>query len=237
MEKFTNIIEQNYHNQVKSLLKSELGDWYDRLEKNLLINDLSNLSIFLTEEREKYTIYPKSSDVFNAFKYTQFKDLKVVIIGQDPYHDGSAIGLAFGVNSNKIPPSLRNIKKEWENSNNKQDNFDYSLKSWASQGVLLLNTALTVKENSPGSHTKHWQFFTEAVIKTINEATVGTIFLLWGKHAQTYKHLINPVFHEVLEAGHPSPLNTSNPFVGCDHFNKTNNIINNQNGKDYEINW
>ncbi len=191
-------------------------------------------------------VCPNKDDVFNAFKYCDYQDLKVVIIGQDPYHDivklppnrtTRATGLAFGNNEDTLvlSPSLRNIIKELETDLDEVSlNLDITLKSWAKQGVLLLNTALTVEEGSPESHLKIWDGFAEVVIRHISKAKPGTIFLLWGNHAKKFKKVIGPDCW-VFEAAHPSPLSASRGFFGCNHFSKVNDNLHIQ-GKS-EIKW
>jgi len=167
----------------------------------------------------------------------------VVIIGQDPYHDGSAHGLAFsaGRSAKRCPPSLKNIILEVED-----DCFDglnlerassWSLEGWAEQGVLLLNTALTVEKGRAGSHSKIWEYFTDELLKLLSEEKTGLIYMLWGKHAQSYEHLIDDKHNYIIKAGHPSPLNRTNPFRGSKCFSKANQIIENQNGPEFTINW
>lgn len=216
--------------------------WYNFLLPILETEETEKLIKFLKKERILYKVYPESKDVFRAFKLCPFKNLRVVLIGQDPYHTpGLATGLAFGVQrtSKYLPPSLVNIMKEVKRDYYKGQEFnpDWSLESWAVQGVLLLNTALTVREKEPLSHKKNWDHFIKQTISLINDSFVGLIFLLWGNEAQKYKELINSNVHHVLEAGHPSPLNRVNPFIGCSHFTKVNEIICNQNGKEFEIKW
>ncbi|MEM4710653.1 MAG: uracil-DNA glycosylase [Candidatus Woesearchaeota archaeon] len=216
--------------------------WYNFLLPILSNEETEELSNFLKLERKQYEVYPESENVFRAFKLCPLKNLRVILIGQDPYHTpGLATGLAFGVprTSKYIPPSLVNIMKEVKRDyyNNQEFNPDWSLESWAVQGVLLLNTALTVRKGEPLSHKKEWSNFIKQTISLINDNFVGLIFLLWGTEAYKYKELINTNVHHILEAGHPSPLNRSNPFIGCSHFTKVNQIICNQNGKEFEIKW
>lgn len=170
---------------------------------------------------------------------TPFYRIKVVILGQDPYcFSHQANGLAFSVEKeNKIPPSLQNIFQELKNNFNvSQKNMHGSLKSWAMQGVFLLNTILTVKEGLPGSHKNYgWELFTDQVIKIIDSLCRGVIFLLWGVAARCKKNIINQKKHIVLEASHPSPLSAYRGFFGCQHFLKTNNFLKRQNK--LPINW
>jgi len=186
-------------------------------------------------------IYPAQEDIFNVFKQP-FDDIKVVILGQDPYHGfGQANGYAFATNEKKCPPSLRNILKEVEDDiynglNLEKDPNDFTLKNWTNQGVFLLNTALTVEEGSPGSHIDLWTKFTVEVMKILSEDKPGLIYMLWGKKAQLFKVFLNQKTSFILEAPHPSPL-AGGGFFGCKHFSRANEIINGLNGKEFIINW
>lgn len=181
-----------------------------------------------TEKAAGKTIFPAGSNIFYAFDKTPFATVKVVILGQDPYHGkGQAHGLSFSVQPGvKFPPSLQNIFKEIQ-SDIGIDNFSSGdLTHWGEQGVLLLNAALTVRESEPMSHAKiGWAQFTDAVIRTISEKKENVIFLLWGKFAQDKQILIDTDSHYVLKAAHPSPLSAHNGFFGCKHFSKTNDIL------------
>ena len=185
------------------------------------------------------TIYPPSSLVFNAFNQTPFNNLKVVIIGQDPYHNpGQAHGLSFSVPAGiKPPPSLVNIFKEIKKDLAIEMPEGYgNLTKWATQGVLLLNSILTVTANEPASHSKFgWMNFTDTVINKISIEKKGIIFLLWGKFAQEKQPLIDETKHFVLKAAHPSPFSADKGFFGCRHFSKTNEILKSQ-GSD-PIDW
>jgi len=197
---------------------------------------LSDIYQKLSEENDEY-IYPAYPLIFNAFNLTSFEDVKVVIIGQDPYHKpGQAMGLSFSVpNGQKIPPSLKNIYKELESDLNIKQPDHGDLTKWAKQGVLLLNAMLTVEQNKPGSHKKiGWQTFTNAVIQLLSDKKENLIFLLWGNFAQGKKQFIDESKHHVLTAAHPSPL-ARNAFSGCRHFSKTNKILNSNQQK--PINW
>jgi uracil-DNA glycosylase len=190
-------------------------------------------------EKEKEIVFPNKKDVFNAFDYCSLDDLSVVIIGQDPYHnDNQAHGLAFSVLSpTKLPPSLKNIYKEISSEFNiemSKDNGD--LISWAKQGVLLLNSALTVVAHKPGSHAKiGWKTFTENIIKKISIEKDGVVFLLWGAHANSFSDLIDNKKHYVLSSSHPSPFSARKSFFGNNHFKRTNEILKDNNLK--EIDW
>ena len=168
----------------------------------------------------------------NSMKYTPLKNVKVVIVGQDPYHgEGEAHGLSFSVNPGiKVPPSLVNIYKELHRDLGTYiPNNGYLLK-WAKQGVLLLNSVLTVVKDTPGSHRgKGWEIFTDEVIKTVNDKTTPFVFLLWGNYAKEKKKLITNPIHLVLESSHPSPFSVRNGFDGCSHFSKANNFLSKNN--------
>ena len=201
-----------------------------------------NLETFLEKQRQDFEglceIYPPSNQIFTAFSKFNFEELKVVIIGQDPYHGpGQANGLCFSVNENiKIPPSLRNIFTEIKNDNGLNDNglndinFSHgNLESWADQGVLLLNTALSVRQAKPNSHSVVWKYMTDEIIKYIVEFNRDIIFLLWGNHAKICKKLLtsnNISKHYFLESNHPSPLSANRGgWFGNKHFSKTNQIL------------
>lgn len=201
---------------------------------------MKSLTEFLQkEQQEGKVILPPAALVFNAFNHTLFNDVKVVILGQDPYHgNGQAHGLSFSVEKGvRIPPSLRSIYKELQND---IPGFVLpqhgELTSWADQGVLLLNATLTVRKSEPGSHHKKgWENFTDQVIKTLSEKRSGIVFLLWGKNAQAKIPLIDANKHTILTAAHPSPYSAYNGFFGCQHFSKTNKILKNQGQT--PINW
>ena len=188
-----------------------------------------NLVHFVKAEYNQHTCYPPGNQIFNAFHYCNFKDLKVVIIGQDPYHGkGQAHGLCFSVNEGmKHPPSLINILKEREQDIGIPYPESGNLKHWAAQGVLLLNATLTVRENQPGSHQKKgWEEFTDAVISKISLEKNNVVFLLWGSYAKQKKKLIDVKKHSVLTSGHPSPLSANRGYwFGNKHFSKTNSLL------------
>jgi uracil-DNA glycosylase len=184
----------------------------------------------LDAKNEGKIVYPPGPLIFNAFNLTPWADLKVVILGQDPYHNpGEAMGLSFSVPKGvAIPPSLRNIYREMVNDVYAPMAAHGDLTPWAQQGVLLLNAMLTVEQNKPASHQKiGWQEFTDAVIRAISDQKEGIVFLLWGKFAQGKKELIDTEKHFVLEAAHPSPL-ARDAFMGCKHFSKTNALLEKQ---------
>jgi len=181
-----------------------------------------------TERETGMTIYPPGSLIFHAFEKTTFDKVKVVILGQDPYHGPKqAMGLSFSVPDGvPTPPSLQNIYKELHTDIGMPIPVSGNLTKWAEQGVLLLNAVLTVRENDPASHSKiGWMDFTNAVIKKISAEKKGIIFLLWGKFAQEKRVLIDEMKHHVLKAAHPSPLSAYNGFFGCKHFSKTNELL------------
>ena len=201
------------HESWKAFLGSEFEKPYFR-----------ELSKFLTEEYKTKTIFPPKNLVFNAFT-TDLEKVKVVILGQDPYHTpGAAHGLAFSVPpTEKIPPSLINIYKEIESDLNISKLRTGNLNAWKNQGVLLLNNVLTVEAHKAGSHRGHgWEIFTEAVIKYLNKNKENLVFILWGRDARSKKSLINSKKHLILESAHPSPLSAYNGFFGSKPFSKTN---------------
>lgn len=181
-----------------------------------------------TELATGTTIFPAGKDIFNAFNQTPFDTVKVVILGQDPYHGaGQAMGLSFSVPAGiKPPPSLVNIFKELKSDIGLPIPTSGNLTPWAKQGVLLLNAVLTVRENEPASHAKiGWMHFTDAVIKKISDQKKGVVFLLWGKFAEQKQILIDETKHHVLKAAHPSPFSADKGFFGCKHFSKTNELL------------
>jgi len=184
---------------------------------------------FLSEEKAAgKVIYPESQDLFSAFKETPYEDVKVVILGQDPYHGpGQAHGLSFSVQPGvKPPPSLKNIFKELETDLAMPIPNHGCLKKWANQGVLLLNTSLSVEQNQPQSHAKiGWTTFTDTVISKLNEHEQPLVFLLWGAHAKNKQSLIDGTKHLVLTAAHPSPFSVHQGFFGCQHFSKANAFL------------
>lgn len=181
-----------------------------------------------TEKATGATVYPPGQLIFNAFNTTPFDKLKVVILGQDPYHGaGQAMGLSFSVPDQiPIPPSLGNIYKELQKDIGIPIPKTGNLTAWARQGVLLLNAMLTVRANEPASHAKiGWMDFTDAVIKKISSEKTGVVFLLWGKFAQEKQVLIDETRHFVLKAAHPSPFSADKGFFGCRHFSRTNELL------------
>lgn len=204
--------------------------WSDVLGAEKQAPYFQQIMAYVKQQRDAgKVIYPPQADVFNAFKSTPFEDVRVVILGQDPYHGpNQAHGLCFSVQHGiKTPPSLVNIYKELA-----QDISGFSipqhghLQSWAEQGVLLLNTVLTVEQGQAHSHSKiGWETFTEVVIRRISEHLEGVVFLLWGSHAQKKGAVIDPDKHHVLKAPHPSPLSAHRGFLGCKHFSQANDLL------------
>ena len=208
--------------QIEESWKEILKDEFDKTY-------FQHVVAFLKAEKASgKIIYPPGSLIFNSFKQTPFSDVKVVVIGQDPYHNpGQAHGLSFSVPDGIAkPPSLLNIFKELKNDLGISIPENGNLTKWASQGVLLLNASLTVRQNEPGSHAQiGWLQFTDQVIKKISDKKEGIVFLLWGKFAQEKQALIDETKHFVLKAAHPSPLSANNGFFGCQHFSKANELL------------
>lgn len=204
--------------------------WLNILENEFEKPYMKSLKSFLQEEKQNgFTVYPKGTDIFNAFNHTPFNKVKVVILGQDPYHGiGQAHGLSFSVQKGiTVPPSLKNMYKELEQEfpEFKTPNHG-NLTYWADQGVLLLNATLTVRAQTAGSHqNKGWETFTDHVIAALSAKKTGIVFLLWGKYAQQKEALIDYKKHFVLKAAHPSPFSAYNGFFGSDHFKRTNEIL------------
>lgn len=217
----------------------EIGnDWDEYLKDEFNKEYYKKLRLFLAEEYKKYVIHPDMYDIYNALKWTSYSDTKVVIFGQDPYHEvGQAHGLAFSVNKGvKIPPSLLNIYKELKDELGCYiPNHGY-LEKWARQGVLLLNSALTVRDGLANSHRKKgWEQFTDSVVSALNKREDPVIFMLWGNNAKEKMKLITNDSHIILTSAHPSPLSASRGFFGCGHFAMANRILK-RNGKE-PIDW
>jgi uracil-DNA glycosylase len=207
------LIEESW----KQLLKSEFESEYFELLKNFLVN-----------EKNKYTVYPPGKFIFNAFDKTPVNNVKVVILGQDPYHgEGQAHGLCFSVQHGiKPPPSLVNIYKELNADLGVSIPVHGCLEKWAEKGVLLLNATLTVRANTPRSHfNKGWEKFTDAAISQISKTKSNLVFFLWGNDAKLKEPLIDSSKHLILKAAHPSPFSAYNGFFGCKHFSKANNFL------------
>lgn len=212
--------------------------WRMLLEQEFNSLYFVSLKAFLIEEKRKYTVYPPGPLIFSAFDITPPEKVKVVILGQDPYHGkGQANGLCFSVSDGIAkPPSLLNIFKELNNDLGITIPESGNLEPWAKQGVLLLNATLTVRAGQAGSHqNKGWEIFTDTVIRQLSKQQSGLIFLLWGAYAQAKIKIIDTTKHHVLKASHPSPFSAYNGFFGCRHFSKTNELLK-QMSKE-EINW
>ena len=214
-------------NKFNHLLKLP-SDWHKTFKEGGVAIDLSNpIDELETLLKNNKHIYPKANDIYNAFKLCSFKDTKVVILGQDPYHQkGVANGLAFSVKKgNKIPPSLRNIYKEIHSDLGSVTHHSGDLSCWASQGVLLINFALTVEDSKPGSHFSiGWSNVVESIIEILNKKH-NLVYLLWGANSISKRHLIDEKRHAVFTAPHPSPLSAYRGFLGCRHFSKTNSFL------------
>ncbi|SOD11287.1 uracil-DNA glycosylase [Pedobacter xixiisoli] len=214
--------------------------WFKVLEGEFEKPYMKSLKDFLQQEKQAgFTIYPKGADIFNAFNHTPFEKVKVVILGQDPYHGvGQAHGLSFSVQKGVVPPpSLKNIYKELadEFTDFKIPNHG-ELTAWADQGVLLLNATLTVRAHTAGSHQKRgWEQFTDKVITELSEKRSGIIFILWGNYAKQKEALIDKSKHFIISSAHPSPFSAYNGFFGSKPFSKTNEILKKE-GKE-GINW
>ena len=186
------------------------------------------LRAFLAREYKSRRIFPDMYDIFNALKYTSYSDVKAVILGQDPYHgEGQAHGLCFSVKKGvEPPPSLKNMFKELNDDIGMKTPDHGELAKWARQGVLMLNTVLTVRSGEANSHKgMGWEIFTDKVIETLNSREKPIVFILWGANARRKKELITNPQHKILETAHPSPLSAYNGFFGCKHFSKTNEFL------------
>ncbi len=214
--------------------------WKEVLEGEFEKEYMHNLKAFLQKEKQEgKVVFPPGNMIFNAFNHTPFDKVKVVILGQDPYHgQGQAHGLSFSVQKGvTIPPSLRSIYKELKND---IETFTIpahgELTKWADEGVLMLNATLTVRKGEPASHhNKGWERFTDEAIRQLSEKRNGLVFLLWGKNAQAKIPLIDDSKHFVLKAAHPSPYSADHGFFGCRHFSKTNKLLKDQGLE--EIDW
>lgn len=214
------------------------NDWDEILKEELKKDYYLKLRSFLKEEYAHKQIYPNMNDIFNALVYTSFKDVRVVILGQDPYHGkGQAHGLCFSVQKGIIPPpSLKNIYKELQSDLHCDIPSHGELTKWAKQGVLLLNTTLTVEEAKPASHAKKgWETLSDKIISIINTKENPVVFLLWGNHAKQKSALINNPNHLILTSAHPSPLSAYHGFLGNCHFSQTNTFLQQHNLK--PIDW
>lgn len=214
------------------------NDWDEVLDNEFKKEYFQEILDNVESEYNKHRVYPAKNKIFSAFKLTPFKDVKVVILGQDPYHgEGQAHGLCFSVMPGiPTPPSLVNIYKEIVSDVGGFMPDNGYLVPWAKQGVLLLNTVLTVREGMPNSHRSlGWETFTDEVIRQLNNSENKIVFLLWGNNAKLKSSLIDTTKHTILEATHPSPLSATHGFFGCKHFSKTNEILKNNGLK--PINW
>lgn len=202
------------------------GQWKELLQDEFKKDYMVNLLEFVKEQRKEFTIYPKEQDVYTAFDLTDYDKVKVVILGQDPYHQpNQAHGLAFSVLNGKIPPSLKNIYKEMEAEGFNPDKSG-DLTYLAKQGVLLFNTVFTVQESNANSHAKKgWEKFSDNIINLLNNRDTPVIFVLWGNPAQTKIKLIDENKHIIITAPHPSPLSANRGFFGCDNFIKVNDEL------------
>tara|TARA_Y100000385_G_scaffold126038_1_gene131079 strand:- start:304 stop:987 length:684 start_codon:yes stop_codon:yes gene_type:complete len=215
------------NNEWLSIFKNEINKKYFKF----IIEELENCA-------EENILCPSPKNIFKAFKKTSFSNLKVVIVGQDPYHGrGQANGLSFAVSNDQItPPSLKNIFNEIENDLKKKPNTKKNLESWADQGVLMLNSSLSVKSGKPNSHQNlGWNKFTDKILKHISENKNNVVFFLWGKFAKQKQELIDRNKHLILSSSHPSPLSSYISFNGCKHFSKSNKYLKQNNLN--EINW
>jgi uracil-DNA glycosylase len=212
-----------------SELKERLpADWRKVLKEVLASPTFAELERFVEEERREHTVYPSEEDLFSAFRLTPYAKVKVLLLGQDPYHGpGQAHGLAFSVQPGvKPPPSLVNVFKELQSDVEAPKPKDGSLVPWAKQGVLLLNAVLTVREGEPNAHEGHgWEVFTDAVIQAVSDKPEPVVFLLWGSYAQKKEKLIDTARHVILKAPHPSPLSAKRGFFGSRPFSRTNEAL------------
>ena len=210
-------------------MSAKLGnDWDELLKEEFKKDYYLNLREFLIDEYNTKTIYPDKEDIFNALKLTSFENTKVLILGQDPYHGkGQGHGLSFSVNKEiRVPPSLRNIYKELHDDIGEEIPNSGYLKKWAEQGVLLLNTALTVREKEPNSHKNMgWEIFTNRVIELLNEKEKPMVFILWGNNAKSKEELITNKNHLIIKSTHPSPFSAHRGFLGSKPFSRTNEFL------------
>lgn len=216
------------------------NDWEPILDHITATETAKKLRDFLEEEYQEHIIYPSREDIWNAFQWTPYSKVKVVILGQDPYHgEGQAHGLSFSVRPGvKVPPSLKNIYKELESDLDfKAPNHGY-LKEWAKSGVLLMNTVMTVRAGQAHSHkNKGWEIITDAIIESLNAQDHPIVFLLWGKASEEKRVLIDEGKHVVLSASHPSPFSARLSFLGSKHFSRTNELLiqSNQDPIDWQL--
>lgn len=213
--------------------------WEDLIKEESEKDYYKKLKEYIYKEYDEKQVYPARTNIFSALSHTKIEDVKVVILGQDPYHgEGEAHGLAFSVNKGiAVPPSLKNIYKEIKRDLGIEiDTTNGYLEKWATEGVLLLNSVLTVEKDSPGSHRKKgWEIFTDRVIENINSKEEPVVFMLWGNYAKEKEVLITNPIHLILKSTHPSPFSVRNGFDGCGHFSKANEFLKKNNRG--EINW
>lgn len=215
-----------------------ITSWKDFIKQESYQGYYKNILSFLKEDGEKFKIYPAGQDIFNAFDYSPLDKTKVLILGQDPYHNpGEAHGLSFSVKEGvKTPPSLQNIYKELKSDLGLDIPKTGCLVPWAEQGVLLLNACLTVRKNEPNAHKNiGWHIFTDKVISTLNQKDTPVVFILWGAFARAKKDIITNARHLILESPHPSPFSASSGFFGSKPFSKTNEFLEKNNLP--AINW
>ncbi len=206
----------------------DLGDWNERLAPLFADERYLKIRQFLKQEYSSHVVYPDMYDLYNCFRFTPFEKVKVVLLGQDPYHnEGQAHGLCFSVKDGvKKPPSLENMLKELKSDLGFDPPLSGNLTKWANEGVLLLNTALSVREHQANSHANcGWSWFTDSVISLLSEQKEHLVFILWGGNARKKTALIDKTKHFILECAHPSPLSAYNGFFGCKHYSKTNEYL------------
>lgn len=231
------------HATLDSISRYLWKEWTLRLKNTLVSEEFDRLYDFLLKERERHIVFPSTNAaIFRAFTLTPFHTVRVVIIGQDPYHDGSADGLAFSNSHSTTPsPSLRSIFDELEREYPQNNPWRHTkpvldLGRWATQGVLLLNTALTVRKGQPNSHAQHWEFFTKAVLNALNTGHSGLVYMLWGEKAKSFKPYINDKVHHIIEAAHPaSVVYGSKAWINNGCFLKANQTLMSMNS--IEIDW
>ena len=219
-----------FDSEVMTMLENVTNQWQEILKEQTALDYYKNLQAFLNTEYETKTIYPKKSDIFNALNYTDYEDVKVVLLGQDPYHGpNQAHGLSFSVlPGQKLPPSLKNMLKELQEDLGCELPDHGELTHWAKQGVLILNTVLTVRASEANSHQKRgWELFTDAIIESIAKRKKPVVFLLWGKPAQSKRQIIERYNngHVIFEAPHPSPLSAHRGYFGSKPYSKTNEAL------------
>lgn len=205
-----------------------MNTWAAVLQDEIRSERHTELQLFISRERSEHTVYPPAEDVYAALELTSFDSTKVVVLGQDPYHSpGQAHGLSFSVRGNTpIPPSLRNIFQELSTDVSIQRERNGDLTGWAHQGVLLLNTTLTVRDGEAGSHNdRGWEHMTDAVIRALNDKPTRVVFVLWGAYARKKKTLITQTHHVVIESAHPSPLSAHRGFLGSKPFSQINSAL------------